>query len=116
MFGTIYSANNPRTIVTLVDIKDKTQPKVYHRYQIGGEYFNSRLSPDGYLYILTRNSLSAKGIPWYDFGQGKNQLPFNSFYVYNPEVTYTSGIFLTVFAFKLDEPDSAASGLACLIT
>lgn len=112
----ISTSPKTRTIITLIDIKDKTKPFIFKKFEVSGQYFNSRLTPEGYCYIMTKNSLCKEGIPWYNVDGNINQLPFKSFYIYNPDIAYESGIFLTTFTFKLDEPDDAAKGIASLIT
>lgn len=46
--------NQPRSILTIIDITDRTTPEELREFNMDGTYFNSRLI-DNYLYFIIRN-------------------------------------------------------------
>ena len=83
---------------------------------MSGKYFNARMTPDGYVYLLTTAELNAHNIPKFTIDGIESQLPLQHLYIYDPSINYYTGIFLTVFGFNIEDLNNAGRGVASIMT
>ena len=74
VFGTI-TGKSSRLEIAVIDVQDRRNPKILKEYVMSGKYFNGRMAPDGYIYLLTTAGLNAFNIPTFTIDGNTSQLP-----------------------------------------
>ena len=71
VFGTLTKSTTsngiqPRLHILVIDVKDRRNPTIISNFEMSGKYFNGRMTPDGYVYLLTTAALTAINIPSFE--------------------------------------------------
>lgn len=104
MFGTDYSTGTAFTFIRIYDISNRAQPFLTRTFKVEGRYINGRKTEDGFVYLITSQSLYYRMAPWYDFGLGKKIIPYTSIFRY--PITYIQPQITNIISFNLGRPTS----------
>ena len=102
VFGTDYSTESPFTFIKIYDINNRARPFLSRTFKVAGRYTNGRKTSDGFVYLITNQSLNTKPRPWFDFGFGTSQLAFSSIFRY--PIAYIQPRLTNIISFNLRRP------------
>jgi hypothetical protein len=83
-------------------VKNRAKPYLARTFKVAGSYQNGRKTENGFVYLITNQSIYRNVRPWYDFGLGTSHLPFNLIYRY--PITYIRPQLTNIVSFNLRNP------------
>ena len=83
-------------------MRNRARPFLTNTYRIAGRYQNGRKTDNGFVYLITSQSIVRNVRPWFDFGFGTSQLAFNSIYRY--PIVYIRPQLTNIVSFDLGNP------------
>lgn len=77
-------------------------PFISQQYSVSGVYFNSRMTPDGHIYFVTKDPLLNFQLPSFTVNGINFSLDPNQIFIFDPFLNPFQAVVLTIFTFNID--------------
>ena len=117
VFGSQYSfPSSSTTYISIYDISSRTDPLLLRKFKLEGGYFNGRKMANGFIYILTIESIFKRESPAPFLFDGSQQVHSTLSQIFLYKGKYNQPVYVNIFAFDLREAAKGQYGFISLIT